>query len=252
MRSILFFLPTLYCFGFNTHRHLGELTENALDSSILHKIKAIIGNESLYNASIWADQVKYTKEYYWSKQLHYLDIQECPLSKLTDAIVNKYCKNKCIFAALMNFTSILKNSDKIGSGEGYSLKFLLHFMQDFNQPMHLLGYSHGGNGDTLIVSRNGRNRTINLHAFWDTYIPEYFIKNYEYKYNGKVTKITDMSEYKEFLMNILDMNQKLACKVYPGKQQYIIFEEYYKAEILVMLFDNYLTLAISTFKFIFN
>jgi hypothetical protein len=251
MRSILFFLPTVYCFGFNTHRHLGELTENALDSSILHKIKAIIGNESLHDVSIWADQVKYTKGYYWSKQLHYLDIQECPLSKLTDAIVNKYCKNKCIFAALMNFTSILKNSNSDKTNLPDAFKFLLHFMQDFNQPMHLLGYSHGGNGDTLIVSRNGRNRTINLHAFWDTYIPEYFIKNYEYKYNGKVTEINDISEYKEFLMNILDMNQKIACKVYPNNT-HIIFEDYYKPEVLVMLFDNYLTLALSTFKYIFN
>jgi hypothetical protein len=147
----------------------------------------------------------------------------------------------------MNFTTSLKN-DALNQ---VNFKFLLHFMQDFNQPMHLLGYSHGGNGDTLIVSRNGRNRTINLHAFWDTYIPEYFIKNYDYKYHGTTSKISNLSEYKEFLMNILDTNQKIACKIYPTKN-YIIFEEYYKPEILVALFDNYLNMALSTFDYIFN
>jgi hypothetical protein len=234
-------------FGFNTHRHLGDLTENALNTTILSQIKQVLGNESLHNASIWADRAKYTKEYYWSKQLHYLDIQECPLTRINDAIINKYCKNKCIFAALMNFTSLLKRDKE----SPVNLKFLLHFMQDFNQPMHLLGYSRGGNGDTLIVSRNGRNRTITLHAFWDTYIPEYFIKTYDYKFDGVITKISDLSEYKEFLMNILDTNQKIACKIYPDKQQYIIFEEYYKPEILVTLFDNYLRLALTTFNYIF-
>lgn len=241
-------LRFVHAFGFNTHRHLGDLTERSLNPVILNKIKTILPNETLHDASIWADQVKYTKEYYWSKQLHYLDIQECPLSKIDDALVNKYCKNKCIFAALMNFTSLLKSSSDNALP---NLKFLLHFMQDFNQPMHLLGYSRGGNGDMLIVSRNGRNRTINLHAFWDTYVPEYFIKTYDYKYQGTVTKITSLSEYKGFVMDILNMNQKIACKIYPGKQQYIIFEEYYKPEILVTLFDNYLHLALSTFEFIF-
>ncbi|KAH8977743.1 S1/P1 nuclease-domain-containing protein [Lactarius hatsudake] len=45
-----------------------------------------------------------------------------------------------------------------------ALKFLIHFVGDMHQPLHLTGRNRGANG--VKVSFDGRN--TNLHSVWDT------------------------------------------------------------------------------------
>ena len=113
-------LPQLiYTFGFTTHRYLGGLLERTLDPNTVSRIKTIANETDLSELSTWADRVKYTHEYYWTKPLHYLDIPVCNKFDLTQTDIEKICKNRCIYSAINNFTNNMNDPDNI--------KFLIHF-----------------------------------------------------------------------------------------------------------------------------
>jgi hypothetical protein len=242
-------------FSYKTHSYLGKVE---FDKEILSLIKIDIGNISLSEASTWADKIKSRKEYQWTKQL------QCSRNENVKDTVEKYCEENCITSAIMEYIFRLKNDRMklftFGCFE-YSLsleesfKFLLHFLQDFSQPLHLIGYDRGGNGFKLIRNRDGRNKTTNLHFLWDSEIPEYFTNNFVWNTRSiKERKFQDMNEYYDFLLNILKPNKNVACDYIYGKygdNAYIIFEEYFNEEYQRMLFENYLDLVINTFRFIY-
>jgi len=222
-------LPQLiYAFGFTTHRYLGGLLERTLDPNTVSRIKKITNETDLSELSTWADRVKYTHEYYWTKPLHYLDIPVCNKFDLTETDIEKICKNRCIYSAINNFTANMNDPDNI--------KFLIHFLQDLHQPMHLLGIDRGGNGDQLIVSHRGRNKTTNLHQLWDTIIPEWFVKTANYK-----PKNVESNS----LIQIINRVHQIACEKYPGNNHFLIFEDYYNPDLIRELFDSYLSFSMS-------
>jgi hypothetical protein len=47
---------------------------------------------------------------------------------------------------------------------GISLRFLVHFLGDVHQPLHLTNRERGGNGDPVRFE----GRLMNLHSLWDT------------------------------------------------------------------------------------
>lgn len=48
------------------------------------------------------------------------------------------------------------------------LKFVLHFVRDMHQPLHVAdNHDHGGN--CVLISLGG-SRTVNLHSYWDTVV----------------------------------------------------------------------------------
>lgn len=265
------FLNSSFCYNFKTHNYLGNILENYLeknDTNMFYNVKGIL-LEPLGNASIWADKVKFQKDYAWTRQLHYIDILECNKEKsISDIRVDHYCEHKCITSALQNFTFLLKYQLKNNDADILNntisnrdlFKFILHFLQDFNQPMHLMGFYRGGNSYTIIRNKNGRNKTMNLHSLWDSELPEYFIENYGpyIPYKVEIQKINNQKDYKEMLMKILNKNLNITCSKQLGvsdgnsSMHYIIFEEYFKENELRLLFDNYIYLAVNTINYIFG
>ncbi|KAL1941699.1 hypothetical protein VTO73DRAFT_6699 [Trametes versicolor] len=71
-----------------------------------------------------------------------------------------------ILAALGNQTKVLREfarGDRSVSDAEEALKFLVHWMGDMHQPLHMSGREKGGNG--VKVAWNGR--VTNLHSVWD-------------------------------------------------------------------------------------
>ncbi|KAN0087967.1 Phospholipase C/P1 nuclease domain containing protein [Tylopilus felleus] len=56
------------------------------------------------------------------------------------------------------------DDDDIPSWVKDALKFLIHFLGDMHQPLHLTGRNCGGNGDKVAFD----GRTTNLHSVWDS------------------------------------------------------------------------------------
>ena len=245
---LLLLISNVYCYSQITHKYLGQLTDNYLKNEpfINDKIMNILDNNSISNVSTWADKIKRTKKYGWTSSLHYIDIMECKRTNYNYNDVNKYCNNKCIVSTIIDFSNKLKNKqcnlkenepiDNLNEQE--LLKFLIHFNQDFNQPMHLLGYERGGNSLKInITMPNGKIKNTNLHFLWDSILPEFYIKN---KSNNKQYSVLTISNEKlpNILLNILNDNIQIGCKIYPNSSN-IIFNDYYKKEYFDILFTNY-------------
>lgn len=245
-------------YGYKTHNYLGDLTDKYMlkyEPVIYKKILMVLGGENITSVSTWADRVKRTKEYIWTKPLHYIDILECR-EDYTKEIIDSYCENKCITSTIKDFTNAFKyNFDYIYENGNHTLtnsellKFLIHFTQDFNQPMHLLGYDRGGNSYPItVLQHSGRNKSTNVHYLWDTLVPEYYINNYNFEFNEKVNRPSDINN---LIKDVLNKNIQISCKIYPDSH-YIIFDDYFKKEYIETLFKNYNIMIVSILKYIFN
>lgn len=112
--------------------------------------------------SAWADRVH--GQYPWASHLHYINpVQDDPPKHCT------YGENGWqdhgtgnVLEAIVNFTSALQT--KSGYERDIALRFLIHFMGDSHQPLHLTGRARGGND--VHVRFNGR--FARLHTVWDS------------------------------------------------------------------------------------
>lgn len=249
MKINYFFLYVIVCvngYSYKTHRYLGEMTDKYLSKNepeIYNKILNILEDEKIQDVSTWADEIKRTNKYNWTRTLHYIDILECR-KNYTKEIIEKYCNNNCIYSTINNMVNIFKNNTtntyKLTKKD--LLKFLIHFIQDFNQPMHLLGYKRGGNDLKIILKYKNNSKSTNLHYIWDSFLPEYYINNFSFNFD-KIEKST--------IIDILNKNIKISCKKYP-QFNYIIFEKYFDKNEIETLFENYMTMIVNIFLEITN
>jgi hypothetical protein len=256
---VCYLLTNVLGYGYKMHKYLGGLTDVYLqeyEPNLYNKVTKILGGNSISSISSWADKVKRQGKYAWTKDLHFIDILECHRERYSKDIIDKYCKNHCIVSAIQDFTNSIKFNwkydYKTNSGitltNNELLKFLIHFIQDLSQPMHLLGYERGGNSFPVTVLINNKNVTSNLHYIWDSMLPEYFIKTYSYN-NSYNTNYSKPHDYSKLLEDVLNDNMWISCRIYPDSH-YIVFKEYFKKDYFIKLFDNYRLLMISTLKYI--
>jgi hypothetical protein len=258
--AISTFCSCVYGYGYKMHGYLGKLTDDYLQKYEIELYRTVIklfdGN-SISSISSWADKIKRKSKYAWTKDLHFIDILECHNQRYNKSVIDKYCNNHCIISALQDFTNSIKYNykynyiapDNSTLTNAELLKFLIHFIQDFSQPMHLLGYDSGGNSYKINVFIDGTNKTSNLHFIWDSMLPEYFTDNYAYTIIN--TKFQTINNYYELLENVLNDNIDISCRIYPNSP-YIIFNDYFTADYFIKLFDNYQYLVVSTLKYIFD
>lgn len=234
-------ISKVYSYSYFTHYHLGGLLQDYLfkyETDIYEKYKHL----DFKHLSVWADSIKRKPEYSWTKPLHYIDILECNVKN-----ADKYCKNNCITKAITNYTQALKENNF----DETSLKFLLHFAQDFSQPLHLYGFYRGGNNYRIILNKNNKNKTTNYHFLWDSNLPEYFVKNFEFEMKEIKSVNVSKNNLPDFINKILKDNLQIPCNENFFKK-YVIFEEYFDEKIFIKLFENYLLLIVNIIKYINN
>jgi hypothetical protein len=263
--SVFYFFNFAYCYFYKTHMYLGDfLSYNLINTnySFVKNMNRYINVSNLGEASVWADKVKRSKEYNWSKNQHYIDLPSSLCNKINGIDLHKIytlCENDCIFTSFLNITNSIKYN-KLHDPDVITddIKFLIHYFQDFFQPMHVFGDYRGGNDFTIKLVFGKKQIKTNLHTLWDKYIPEYYIsKNSNQKIlNDIIIKNHySMNEYTEYLLNNTIEMFALACystKFINRSSNIVIFEKYYDHQIIEQIFINYLTFAVNTLYFIFN
>lgn len=252
--KLIFLLQLVNSYGYAVHTYLGKLIDSNLDPEIRYRLYNDLNDHSLAQVSVWADKVKNSPKYSWTKQLHYIDILQCNNQTIPEKDINNYCENNCVTSAILDFTKTLRSSNlltfqntEINLNREETLKFLIHFLQDFNQPMHLLGYDHGGNQKKIKIDYFGKIKKMNYHSLWDNLVPEYYISKYTFT-PDPIYNFT--SNIKELLYEILDQNLHIACSVYIN-QETLVFSDYFKKEQIDTLFNNYFKLIINVLHYIY-
>ncbi|KAB8231455.1 S1/P1 nuclease [Aspergillus alliaceus] len=150
------------------HRTVAYLAEQYLDDEGSKLIKDLLLNNGsdISDAAVWPDTIKWKRPE--TRPWHFIDAnhppKSCGVSYETD------CGNGgCIISALEEMThkALDLTLDKVSQAE--SLRFILHFLGDIHQPLHVEGAYKGGNG--ILVHFGRRRSHENLHSVWDTDIP---------------------------------------------------------------------------------
>jgi len=222
----------VFCYNWKVHEFLGNLIINTLPV-VYNKILPILNGTSIAQASIWADTIKKSKRWSFSRPLHYINIiDKCSITEKELTIIT----TENIYTTIIDLQT---HKFKHQTTKEEQLKFMLHFIQDITQPLHVFGKLRGGNDVHVIRSKNNRNKTTDLHTLWDSELPSTYIASNKYVPTIKNTSIVDVINY----------NLKVGCRhAYNFTDNYIIFEDYYQEEIIKNMFDNYLSLALMYFK----
>jgi hypothetical protein len=252
--SLLFFLNVTTAFFSETHQYLGDTLYNNLPLKIVEHIMGETTLTNFHQASTWADVVKHSREFSWSSELHYVDTLDCDYHN-----VNLYCGERCILTGILNMTNAIRyNKDYMTVKEHENtLKFLIHFLQDFFQPLHLLGEFRGGNNYHVILEKHQKNVSTNMHAVWDKYMPEEYIKEIDSKQindeSNSGVEIKSIIEYQKYLVNTTKDYLALICSTNLFMKN-ILFDKYYseKKYIIKTAFKTYARFAKNTFLFAYG
>jgi hypothetical protein len=141
------------------HRIVARLAETRLTPHTREAVRDILDGQSLADASVWADNIRQYR--HDADKLHYVNI---PLAD-TRYVPERHCPGgQCIIAAIEQERHLLADPAASANERAEALRFLIHFMGDMHQPLHV-----GDDGD-----RGGNQRAViflghptDLHKVWD-------------------------------------------------------------------------------------
>lgn len=147
------------------HRIAGTLTEAYLSDASREAIRGLIGDESLADASTWADRMRDSPSPFWQDRAgpyHYVTVP--PGNTYSEVGAPRKGDST---TALAEFRAILENPSASRANKQLALRFSLHIIQDLHQPMHV-GNGRDRGGNDVRLKLNGKS--TNLHRVWDSAI----------------------------------------------------------------------------------
>jgi len=153
----------LAAWGRTGHGTIGLIAANHLTAKAKAGVAVLLGNESLADIASWADDNRDRSTAPW----HFINV-ETGLSY--HEFEKQVSSNVNIYTVLVKEEGILAD-EKAGRNDRVdALKYIVHFVGDMHQPMHVSRAEDKG-GNTIQVRYDGRG--TNLHSLWDTKMLEH-------------------------------------------------------------------------------
>lgn len=155
---LLFMSSHLLGWGNTGHRIVGKVAEDFLTEKAKQNIIKLIGHHDLAMVSNWADEIKSDPNWRHANDWHYATIpdgEDYKPGKHRGKIIEK----------VQEFSEVLLEHKSLKLEKQNALKFLIHFIGDIHQPLHIgNGNDRGGNS----VKVKWFNEPTNLHTVWDS------------------------------------------------------------------------------------
>jgi len=153
----------LISWGRTGHSTIGLIAANHLNAKAKAGVAALLSGQSLADVASWADDNRDRSTADW----HYINV-ETGLS--FDEFKQQVESKQDVYTALVKQEAILAD-EKAGNEErAIALKYVVHFVGDIHQPMHVSRAEDKG-GNTIQVRYDGKG--TNLHSLWDTKMLEH-------------------------------------------------------------------------------
>jgi hypothetical protein len=221
---------TLISWGVVGHKTVATIAENHLTPKSKEMVKALLGNESLSDVASWADEVLRQPEYKSTAPEHYANV---PLGlnyqAFSDNIENQPQDN--VYKALLKNEEVLKALSSSKEQKAAALKFIVHFVGDLHQPMHVSRAEDKG-GNTIQVQFDGHG--TNLHSLWDSKLIGKEGKTFEQMSidYDKATPQQIKQWQNDDVMKWLFESYQISSKLYPEiEQSNKLDDAYYKSHI---------------------
>lgn len=169
--------PLAYAWGSLGHTTVAYIAQNLVSQDTKKFAQRILNDTSasyLANVATWADSYRSLPEGRFSSPYHYIDALDSPPTSCNVNYERDCAEEGCIVSALANYSTraVTKSVGLIEQQK--ALKWVIHFVGDIHQPLHVENLEVGGN--LINVTFNGAR--TNLHAAWDTAIPQKLIGNF--------------------------------------------------------------------------
>jgi hypothetical protein len=154
----------LISWGAVGHRTVGSIAEKHLTPKALAGVKDLLGGQDLAGVANWADSVRSLPAYKQTGPWHYINL---PMGLTYDAFKNRVenMLEANVYSALVAQLRLISDASVSRERKVAALKFVVHFVGDLHQPMHVSREEDKG-GNTIQLNYDGQG--TNLHAVWDS------------------------------------------------------------------------------------
>lgn len=161
---ICFLLLTLLSFDVEAwgplgHRVVAQLAQNRLTPTTKARLALILGKDELVDVANWADMVRSDEAWRKADPWHYVSVED---GKSYDP--KTASKDGDVIWAIEKFAADLSNPKTQAQQKREAVAFLVHFLGDLHQPLHV-GRAGDKGGNTIELKWFGK--TTNLHHVWD-------------------------------------------------------------------------------------
>lgn len=174
---LLAVLPYASAWGSLGHTTVAYLAQNFVCDKTVKFAQSLLNDTSsayLANVATWADSYRNEPGGGFSSVYHYIDALDNPPQNC-NVVYERDCPEEgCIVSALANYSSRAFQPSLGTLEQQKALKWIIHFVGDIHQPLHVENLAIGGN--QINVTFNGAK--TNLHAIWDTAIPQKAVGNF--------------------------------------------------------------------------
>lgn len=187
-----------FCWGLTGHRVVGEIAQQHLSKKAKAELRKLIGKETLAWWANWPDFIKSDSNWRHANPWHYVDLPgHLPKDKFIEEL--KKLPGKNLYTQIQEMQAQLKNKSLPDEQRRIALRFLIHFIGDLHQPLHV-GRDEDQGGNKIVVY--WFDKKTNLHSVWDSY----FIDDQQYSYTeyAKLLNIADEATVKAWQSSSLE------------------------------------------------
>lgn len=169
--------------GKTGHRIVGAIADRHLGPEARAEVMAILGKESLAEASTWPDFQKSDPSPYWQ------DIAD-PWHYATAATAGDYKgppKEGDALSALAQFGAVVRDASRPLAERQAALRFIVHIVGDLHQPLHVGRPGDRGGNDVAVAWFRA---PTNLHSVWDSRLVDDEQLSYSEKADWLIARLT--------------------------------------------------------------
>lgn len=186
--ALLFAPITAFCWGVTGHRVVAEIAQRHLSKKAKKELKKLIGLENLAMWANWPDFIKSDTTGTWAmaSKWHYVNMPG-DLSKEDFISGLQKLPGENLYTQIKAMAAQLKDRSLTDEKRQIALRFLIHFVGDLHQPLHV-GREADQGGNKISVT--WFDKPTNLHSVWDNSLVE--MQQYSYtEYAGVLDIASD-------------------------------------------------------------
>ena len=164
LQTLFFAALTAFAWGQKGHDVTASIAEIHLTPAAKAAVDSILDGKSLIYWANWLDNASHTPDYAYTKTWHYKNVNAG--ERYEEALANP---SGDAVTAIKQQLEVLADPKTGHDDAALAMKILVHVVGDLHQPLHL-GHATDLGGNRTKVKNFGRD--TNLHAVWDSAIPE--------------------------------------------------------------------------------
>lgn len=196
--SILLISQFAFSWGVTGHRVIGEIAEQHLTKKAKKELRKLIGKETLALWSNWPDFIKSDSTWNYVSPWHYVNLPgHMEKQKFIEEL--KKLPGKNLYTQITAMMAELKDKSLPVEKRKIALSFLVHFIGDLHQPLHV-GRPEDLGANKIVVY--WFDQKTNLHTVWDSMLIEF--QQYSYTEYAKLLDIASKEQVKEWESSSLE------------------------------------------------